>query len=530
VTPDPLPGLPTSSHYDLIVIGSGPGGASLAHSLAPSGKRILILERGDYLPREEANWSSKAVFVDGKYQAKETWTNAQGEVFHPALHYYVGGNSKVYGAALLRLRERDFDEIQHAGGVSPAWPLKYPAFEPYYDAAEALFHVHGLRGEDPLEPPTSKAYPYEAIRHEPKVAELAARLTGIGLKPFHLPLGILLDQRADGSATPTSICMRCSFFDGFPCPLNGKADAQVMCIDPMLSGHSNVTLLTGAYASRLDTDESGRRISAVRVTRAGREEIYSAETFVVACGALSSALLLLRSANERHPKGLANGSDQVGRNYLRHEMSIVVAVMRHINDTVFQKTLALSDFYFGADDWQFPMGLIQMCATSHSDQIKGEELPAWLEWLPGMPFEEIARHSMDFWLQAEDLPHPDNRVYYRDGKVHLDLVPTNPQALTHLKRKLKDVLSQIGWPAVLLERSLYLGKDVPLSGTAHQAGTCRFGTDPATSVLNLDCRAHEVDNLYITDASFFPSIGAVNPTLTIIANALRVADIIRARA
>jgi len=210
-------------------------------------------------------------------------------------------------------------------------------------------------------------------------------------------------------------------------------------------------------------------------------------------------------------------------------MSVVMAVMRHVNDTVFQKTLALSDFYFGADDWDFPLGLIQMCATSHADQIKGEELPEWLEWLPDMPFDEIARHSMDFWLLAEDLPNPDNRIYYKNGQVHLDLTATNPEALTRLKRKLKEILSRIGWPAVLVERSLYLGKDIGLSGTAHQAGTCRFGTDPETSVLNLDCRAHEIDNLYVTDASFFPSIGAVNPTLTIIANALRVADIIKAR-
>jgi len=518
-----------AEHYDLIVIGSGPGGASLAHRLAPTGKRILVLERGGYLPREEANWSAQAVFVDGKYQADETWTNAKGDSFKPALHYWVGGNSKVYGAALFRLRERDFNEVMHAGGISPAWPLKYDAFAPYYDEAEALFHVHGARGEDPSEPPSDKPYPFVAVNHEPKIAELAAKLTGIGLKPFHLPLGILLDQKADGFATPTSVCMRCSAFDGFPCLLNGKADAQVICIDPMLAKYDNVTMLTGAYVSRLGTDVVGRRVDAVHVTREGREEIYTADTVVVACGALSSALLLLRSVSVQHPNGLANGSDQVGRNYMRHEMSIVMAVMRHANDTIFQKTLALSDFYFGSDDWDYPLGLIQMCAKSHADQIKGESLPSWLEWLPEMPFEEMARHSMDFWLQSEDLPHPDNRVYYRDGKVHLDVVETNSEALKQLKRKLKDVLSAIGWPAVLLERSLYLGKDIPLSGTAHQAGTCRFGTDPATSVLNLDCRAHEVDNLYIADASFFPSIGAVNPTLTIIANALRVADILKDR-
>ncbi len=136
-----------SDHYDLIVIGSGPGGASLAHKLAPTGKRILMLECGDYLPRSLTNMDAKAVFVDAIYQAKDTWYGANGETFHPGLHYFVGGNSKVYGAALFRLRERDFDELQHKGGISPAWPLKYDVFEPYYTEAENLFHVHGRRGD-----------------------------------------------------------------------------------------------------------------------------------------------------------------------------------------------------------------------------------------------------------------------------------------------------------------------------------------------------------------------------------------------
>lgn len=517
-----------SDRYDLIVIGSGPGGASLAYRLAPSGKRILILERGGYLARSEKNWNSQNVFVDAAYQAKETWTNSAGDTFSPALHYYVGGNSKVYGAALFRFRERDFDEVVHAGGISPAWPLDYGAFEPYYTQAEQLFHVHGARGEDPLEPFASAPYPYPPVSHEPKIAELAENLRSIGLHPFHLPLGILLDEK-DGKPTPTSICIRCSFFDGFPCLLNGKADAQVICIDPMLAAHPNVTLLTGAYVSSLGTDPSGRTVNAVHVARDGCEEVYSSDIVVVACGALSSALLLLRSANNAHPNGLANGSGQLGRNYMRHNMSVLMAVLPEVKDAVFQKTLAFSDFYFGSDDWDYPLGLVQMCAKSHSDQIRGEALPAWLEWLPEMPFETMARHSMDFWLQAEDLPDPENRIHYKDGKVHLDLVETNPVALTHLKRKLKEVLNQAGHHAVFLERSLYLGKNIPLGGTAHQAGTARFGTDPASSVLDLDCKAHEIDNLYLADASFFPSIAAVNPTLTIIANALRVADRIAER-
>jgi choline dehydrogenase-like flavoprotein len=519
---------PTSDHYDVIVVGSGPGGASLAQRLAKTGKRILILERGDYLPREEANWSSEEVFVKGRYQAKERWLDAKGKPFAPQLHYFVGGNSKVYGGALFRMRERDFGEVVHSGGISPAWPLDYAAFEPWYQAAEDLFEVHGLRGEDPLEPWSHAPYPYPPVSHEPKIAELADSLTRIGLKPFHMPLGIRLDE-VDGKATPTSPCIRCSYYDGFPCPMNAKSDAQVICIDPMLAAHDNVTLLTGAYVSRLLTDPSGKTVRTVEVTRNNALEQYSADIVVVAAGALSSALLLLRSASDAHPAGLANGSDQVGRNYMRHEMSVIMAVMRQPNDTVFQKTLAFSDFYFGSDDWDYPLGLVQTMATSHTEQIKAEVLPLWLEWLPGLPFTEIARHSLDFWLQSEDLPDPANRIYYKEGEVHLDLEPTNPQALERLKAKLKQVLDRSGNTALLLDRSLYLGQDIGLPGTAHQAGTVKFGTDPATSVLNLDCRAHEVDNLYVTDASFFPSIGAVNPTLTIIANALRVAEIIAAR-
>jgi choline dehydrogenase-like flavoprotein len=517
-----------SNHYDVIVIGSGPGGASLAHRLAPTGKRILLLERGGYLPRSPANWDSQTVFVDAAYQAKEVWYGKDGEEFHPGLHYYVGGNSKVYGAALFRLRERDFGEIRHQDGTSPVWPLKYDVFEPYYAEAERLFHVHGQRGEDPTEPPASGAYPYPPVSHEPRIQTLNENLKKEGLHPFHLPLGILLDEK-DGKATPTSICIRCDAFDGFPCPLNGKADAQVMCVDPALKAHTNLTLLTGAYVSRLETDVTGASVKAVLVERNGEEEQYTADIVVVACGALSSALLLLRSACDRHPTGLANGSDQVGRNYMRHNQSILMALMREANDTVFQKTLAVADYYFGAEDWEYPLGLIQMCATSHGAQIRGEALPAWLEWAPKMPFEEMALHSMDFWLSSEDLPRPENRILYDGDRVVLETTPNNMEAHHRLKGKLKEILGRAGAHSVLLDRNLYLGKDIPIGGTAHQAGTARFGSDSNSSVLDLNCKAHQLDNLYIADASFFPSIGAVNPTLTIIANALRVADRIKER-
>lgn len=516
------------NHYDIIIIGSGPGGGSVAQSLARTGKKILMLERGDYLPRSQKNWDSQTVFVDAAYQVPEIWYNSKGKEFHPGLHYYVGGNSKVYGAALLRLRERDFGEIQHADGISPAWPLKYEVFEPFYTEAEKLFHVHGQTGEDPNEPWRTGAFPYPAVSHETKIENLNAILKQNGLNPFHLPLGILLDEKND-KLTPTSICIRCDAFDGFPCLLNGKADAQVICVDPTLATYPNFTLRTNSYVTRLITDARGKVVIAVEALQDGIIVRYSADLVVVAAGALSSALLLLRSHSAAHPNGLANGSGQVGRNYMRHNQSVLMALTPEVNDTIFQKTLAISDYYFGADDYEYPLGLIQMCATSHAAQIKAEALPEWLEFLPNMPFEMIARHSMDFWLSSEDLPLPQNRIFYDGERVMLDLTETNRDAHKRLRAKLEQALKKIGAHPKLMERNLYLGKNIPLSGTAHQAGTCRFGADPLKSVLDLNCQTHELDNLYITDASFFPSIGAVNPTLTIIANALRVAEHIRIR-
>ncbi len=517
-----------ANHYDIIVIGSGPGGATLAQRLAPTGKKILMLERGDYLPREQANWDANHVFVNNAYQAKEQWYDRSGKAFSPGLHYYVGGNSKVYGAALLRLRERDFGDIRHQDGISPAWPVPYSVFEPYYAEAEKLFHVHGKAGEDPNEPQRSAEFPYPAVAHEPKITELSEHFEKSGLHPFHLPLGILLDEK-NGKPTPTSTCIRCNAFDGFPCLLNGKADAQVLCVDPTRAAHPNFTLLTNAYVAKLNTDALGRRVTEVQVERHGDTEFFTADIVVSACGALSSALLLLRSANSAHPSGLANGSDQVGRNYMRHNQSVLMALMRERNDTVFQKTLAVSDFYFGADDYPYPLGLIQMCAATHAAQIRGEALPEWLEWLPKMPFETMAAHSMDFWLSSEDIPLPENRVRYDTGRVVLELTETNAEAHRRLRKKLEQLMQAHGAHPLLLDRKLYFKQDIPIAGTAHQAGTARFGSNPASSVLDTDCKAHELDNLYVVDASFFPSIGSVNPTLTIIANALRVADHLKQR-
>jgi choline dehydrogenase-like flavoprotein len=514
--------------FDAIIVGSGPGGATMAWRLAQTGKRVLLLERGGYLPRERENWDTQAVFVDARYQASETWYGADGRTFHPGLHYFVGGNSKVYGAVLLRLRAQDFDAIRHADGISPAWPLKYETFEPYYQRAEELYHVHGLRGEDPTEPPSARGYAYPPVSHEPRIQQLFDDLKRTGHRPFHLPVGILLDE-ADGVALPHSPCIRCNAFDGYPCLTNGKADAQIICVDPALAAHPNLTLLTGSYVDRLTTDEHGRRISGVEVLRGAERVTYRADIVIVACGALSSALLMLRSANADHPQGLANASGLVGRNYMRHNNSVLMAVSRTPNPTRFQKTLGLNDFYFGADDWDYPLGHIQMVGKSHGVELRGEALDGFLKWFPEKPFDWVARHSLDFWLTSEDLPLAQNRVFYDGDHVRLDLTQTNLEAHERLKNKLRALCDRLDLHPALFDRSLYLGQNIPIGGTAHQAGTLVFGTDPKTSVLDTDCKAHGIDNLYVTDASFFPSIGAVNPTLTIIANALRVGDHLAAR-
>jgi choline dehydrogenase-like flavoprotein len=516
-----------TERYDVIIIGSGAGGGTLAHRLAPTGKRILLLERGGFLPRERENWDPHAVFIEERYRATETWHGGDGRAFQPGIHYYVGGNTKVYGAALFRLRKEDFGELRHHGGISPAWPLDYEDFEPYYCEAEHLYQVHGEHGVDPTEPAASEPYAHPPVSHEPAVQKIHDRLREHGYHPFPLPLGILLDER-DGRPRYDSACVRCDAFDGYPCLVRGKADAQVICVEPALR-HANVRLLTGARVTRLETDSAGRSVTRVLVERHGASEAYAADLVVVACGAINSAVLLLRSANEKHPRGLANGSDLVGRNYMRHNNSAMMAVSRERNPTVFQKTLGLNDFYFGADDWDYPLGHIQMLGKSHGGSIQGQ-LPAASSLIPGATFEMLAQHAVDFWVMSEDLPDPGNRVTLdASGGIVLRLEENNLEAHARLKAKLKSLLTAIQCHPHLFDRSIYLGKNIPIGGTAHQCGTARFGRDPKASVLDLDCKAHELDNLYVVDASFFPSSGAVNPSLTIIATALRVGDRLKER-
>jgi choline dehydrogenase-like flavoprotein len=519
-----------ATHYDVIIIGSGAGGGTLFHALGPTGKRILLLERGRYVPREKQNWSTRAVNVEGRYATTETWRDGAGRALHPHTNYAVGGNTKFYGAALFRLRREDFGEVKHHGGISPAWPIGYDDLEPYYTRAERLYAVHGERGIDPTDPPASAPYPHPPVRHEPRIQQLADDMARLGLAPFHVPLGVMLDERDPAR----SACIRCDTCDGHPCLVSAKADAQVVCVDPTLARHPNATLLTGAYVSRLETSRSGRAVTGVVVERDGATERYTADVVVVSAGAINSAALLLRSASDRHPQGLANASGVVGRHYMGHVNSVLMAISKCPNPTVFQKTLALNDFYFGSPDWHHPMGHISFVGKLDADTLAAGA-PALA---PGWTLDLMARHSLDFWLTSEDLPDPDNRVTLdRAGNIVLRYAPNNEEAHRRLTETLKDLMRRQRRCGVhgydchqgVFARNLFVGQRIPLAGVAHQNGTIRFGHDPRASALDVHCNAHELDNLYVVDASFFPSSAAVNPALTVMANALRVGDHLAAR-
>jgi choline dehydrogenase-like flavoprotein len=511
------------NQFDVIIIGTGAGGGTLAYHLAPSGKRILILERGDYVAREKGNWDPQVVNIEAKYNTKELWRDHQGKDLHPHTNYYVGGNTKFYGAALFRLRQRDFDEIRHHDGISPAWPITYDELEPYYTQAERLYQVHGNRGEDHTEPPAGKSYPWPAVSHEPRIQQLAEDFAAAGLHPFHTPLGVMLDEKNPR----LSPCIRCNTCDGFPCLLHAKSDAQVLCIDPVLQ-YPNVTMLTNCLVKKLETDASGREVRRVLVERNGVQETYSAEIVVVSCGAINSAALLLRSGNDKHPNGLGNSSDVVGRHYMGHTNSVMMAISKCPNPTIFQKTLSVNDYYFGSRDFEYPMGHISFVGKLDAITLKAGA-PAIA---PGWTLDLMAKHSLDFWLTSEDLPDPTNRVTLdRNGNIVLSYTPNNLEAHEQLKKHLQAAMKKTACSVHghdchqgLFSRNLYGGQRIPLAGVAHQNGTIRFGHDPKTSALDVNCKAHDLDNLYVVDGSFFPSSAAVNPALTIMANALRVGD------
>ena len=517
-------------HYDVVIIGSGAGGATLAQSLADTGKSILILERGQPLPVEDDNWSSDAVFIKKKYRTTDEWLDKAGKPFRPAAHYWVGGNTSFYGAALMRMKERDFGELHHCGGgISPAWPLSYAEMAPWYTEAEKVWQVHGQRGIDPYDDREAPPFPYPPLTHDPSVEALRQHFEQIGWHPSPLPLGV----RRDDADPQHSLCVRCTTCGGYPCKLLAKVDARTAALKP-IEDKANVTILPGRKVWRLETDPSGKVVTEVHCFGPNGPEVYSGDIVAVAGGAANTAALLLASHNDTHPNGLANGSDQVGRNYMFHMTSAVVSLCFEPFMSNFPKTLTVMDFYFGEPDgsYDYPMGQVQLLEYMTGQTLQGQiadMIPPWL--LPDAFMNAIAHRMVSFLVMSEDVPNPDNRVTLtRDGQIQLSYTTGDTEAHERLVKRLDHGLNGFAEHKLpLLEHRFEVDQLLPLYGTAHQCGTARFGVDPRTSVVDINCKTHELDNLYVVDSSVFPSSSAVNPTLTIVANAMRIGAHLRDR-
>ena len=491
------------NQYDVIVVGSGVGGSMTARRLAEKGVRVLMIERGDFVPRETNNWSVAAVFRDKKYKAKDNWLDRDGKCFDPGMFYNVGGSTKFYGAAMFRMRERDFEEVEHKCGISPAWPIKYSDLAPYYDEAERIFRVHGDDSHDKTAPPRDVQYPFPPIPSEPIVESMAQSFRSQGLSPSSLPLAV--------NAGAAGTCILCKTCDGFPCMIAQKNDAETCGVEPALAT-GRVDLLTNAFARRLLTSSDGKAVTAVEVEHWGELIQLSAPLFIVSCNAVNSAALLLRSVDAGSPKGLANSSDIVGRNYMVHNQSALMGLSHSANTTIFQKTLAINDWYFGDDAFPWPMGQMQMLG-----KLQGGMLTANLPYLPSFMGDRMARHGIDWIGLSEDLPDPNNRVTLEGGRIKLSLTLNNMDGHLELVHRMKRALRRAGYPIVVT-------KSLVAHATAHQCGTVRMGNDPGLSALDPYCRVWDQRNLFVVDASFFPSSAAVNPALTIAAQALRSAD------
>jgi choline dehydrogenase-like flavoprotein len=489
--------------FDIIIIGSGAGGGTIARELASTGTKILIVERGDFVPQEDHNWNPASVWKDLRYRTTETWLDEAGRSFRPYTHYCVGGNTKFWGTVMYRLRPSDFKEVQHAEGISPAWPIDYDALAPYYDRAEAMYEVHGEAGLDPTEGPR-KPYPFPPVPHSKVVGSIVEQLKAQGLHPSPLPLGLREN------------CVFCNTCNSFPCKIHAKSDADVCGVRPATAS-GNVTLWVNATARKLVTDSTGKKIEAVEIERGGGVETVSAPLVIVSCGAVNSAALLLRSANHKHPNGLANSSGLAGKRYMAHLATMMQGFHPfRLNDTVFQKTVAINDFYLKGRRVKYPLGQIQSQGRTHGvmAQTVVPQVPLWA-------YEMWVSRGVDWLAMTEDLPRLDNKVTIEsNGQIRLHYRPNNVVAHRELVDETTRILKELGFWIVM--KHSHKSKN-----TTHQCGTLVFGTNPAESVLDTFCRTHDVDNLFVVDASFFPSSAAVNPGLTIVAQAIRAADHIK---
>jgi choline dehydrogenase-like flavoprotein len=479
------------SDYDVIIVGAGLGGSACAFALRDSGLSVLVLERGPFLKQEHENWEPHEVITKRRYDPDETWEDESGQEFSPRIYYNVGGNSKFFGGVALRFRPGDFAGRSYADGDTVRWPIEYDDLAPYYGLAERSMWVPGV------------------LEHEPDIAWLADRLSEQGLNPLALPMAI--DQG------PAGRCQKGSPCDGFPCKIRAKGDGENAFLRPAVRefGRGSLEIRTGVTVSRLVESADGNTVSRVECLEDGRPAEYRGRAVVLAAGAANSAAILLRSATPDKPGGICNGSDQVGRNFMAHNNTVLMAFSPfRQNRTRFQKTLCFNDFYEPTSGVQ-ARGHIQMRGKVVEANLRKSPRPLvrlFARW--------IARRSFDFWIMTEDLADGENRVELTADRLRLSRKLNNLEPHRFLVSTFRKHLRKAGLP-IVIERE-------PSPRTIqHQVGTLRMGSNPATSVVDPDCRSHEVTNLYVADGSVFPSSAAVNPALTIAANALRVGDAIK---
>jgi len=491
--------MPNQETVDIVIIGSGVGGGTAAAALAPTGVNILILERGARLKDSEAARDARAIFQRGHFRPSETWLDGAGQPFNPGNYYYVGGNSKLYGAVLIRYRAQDFSPISYREGSTPGWPFGYEELERWYTRAEKLYRVRGALGADRTEPSHSEPYPFPPVPDEPAIAKVRERMRSAGLHPFQLPLGVDIERWLARAKTP---------WDAFPDTGSGKMDAECCGVNEALR-HPNVRLRENARVERLVLDADGKRVAGADAIVNEERVRIGAKLVILSAGAVNSAALLLGSSD----RGIANRSDAVGRHFMNHNCSAVLAIdPRTVNDSVYQKTIGINDFYLDDGKGGPPLGNVQLLG-----RVTGPILKSNVRKAPEWALNAMSRRSVDWYAMSEDLPNLESRVTVDGRHIRLDWKRSNWSAHQGLVKAFKERLRAAGYPIVL---SRPFDRRTP----SHQCGTVRIGADPVTSPLDPYCRAWDHPNLFVVDASFLPTSSGVNPALTIAAQALRVAD------
>ncbi|MCP9848556.1 GMC oxidoreductase [Cyanobium sp. Morenito 9A2] len=491
--------------YDLIVIGTGAGGGTLAGALAECGKSVLVLERGGAMDLSDQNVADVELVRNSRYHPGEQWFGTDGDPFPPQMIYALGGNSKIWGGVLERLREQDFAPQRHLDGSSPGWELSYADLAPHYDRAERLYHVHGRRSVDPTEPPRTGDYLHPPRSIEPVLESLRADLARQGVTAYDLPIS--------WSASP----------------LDPSGDAERFGVD-VAELSAQVTLRTGARVIRLHVNPSGREVKGVQAEIDGQNWLFTGHVVVLAAGAVNSAALLLRSCNDQHPEGLANGSGQVGRNLMKPQLSSILQLAAHPDSGRYGPGLGINDYYWGDKNVSVPLGQIRNGGGVLQDPLFAESPPLLslvTRLLPNSLLEQLAVRTVSWWASSGVRPDPANRVSLRGEGLQITYTPNNREAHDRLVyRWLSTIKALEADPATTVVRAfpLHPRGESPLAVLGFACGTVRMGSDPTRSVVDLQGRSHQLVNLYVADASVFPTCPAVGPALTVIALALRLAE------